>query len=286
MKNKKAEIRIYVLLLIIYLVVLLLYFSPYIVDYLTSKPLNYIPWFRTTEPNSNLPETLRYNIITDKVEYSDGISWIPFPYNKLEDWNQKVKVGTKNITHGQARFYFADNYFFNYEKRTKERIPLTGQISGIIYKNTENPHLYPIFYCIFFKISRSGDIVIDLLKGDKEKFFATGEKNCTGIPFGIFYLKPENKLFFTGIDQKYFEKTGHVIIKENPEEVTDKWPSLYEEIAPQAAVWRDSVLQKPMCFCCNNNECKNFKVEKISNYPNVYLVADLTKPLSDCSPNE
>jgi hypothetical protein len=278
MKKGASQMTYIVIFGLIGLIILALLFSSPVVNFIANKFPNLIPSYNTIQPPSDSPETLRYNIAIDKVEYSDGANWIPFP----EDWNQKIKIGTKEMTHSQARYSFAENYFFNAEKRTKERIPLSGLASSVIYKGTENPQLYPTFYCIYFRIPKGGEVVIDLLQGDKEKFLATGEKVCTGVSFGVFYLKLDGKLFFAGINQENFESTGQTIIKQDSEDVTTKWPSLYEEVAPQAAEWRDSVLSQPMCFCYNN-ECKTFEVKQNSNYPNAFLVADLTKPLGECT---
>jgi hypothetical protein len=124
-KTKKAEISIQFLILGVIGVFILgiIFLNPHVMEFIAEKFPNMIPWYNNTKPPVQVPELIRYSISEDKVQYYDGLNWIYFPKDKPEDWSIKVKVGTKELTHNQARYNFARYYYKGPRiKDVKERV--------------------------------------------------------------------------------------------------------------------------------------------------------------------
>lgn len=111
MKKAEASFQFLITGIIAVFVLGIIFLNPYFVDFIANKFPNIIPWYNSTVEPAKIPELLRYSIATDRISYYDGLSWYELPSDNPEQWSAKTKIGTKEITHNQARYNFANYYY-------------------------------------------------------------------------------------------------------------------------------------------------------------------------------
>lgn len=286
--SKKADTReiIYAVIGIVLLVAVVIYLI------LNGKPalekIELFLGFKTPEVNNTQSQILRYDIANNKVQYYDkGTQFIDFP----EDWTKEIPLGDKKVSHGSARYSFAENYYFKKELRDPVKIIDFGSV----LRNILREKLYPtqeqvrnaipaLDGCILVapftasvnsENSERANVQIYLIAENSKCVDELGSVNIKG---GVIKVEINGEVKIRRIGEV---QNGQYILENNYVPLQDT--ATAEIFRNFANEWRDSVLSQPMQFKYDNNQkCILVEVEKASNGPNKYLKIDLSKPVGTC----
>jgi hypothetical protein len=284
-KMKKAQVQTKFVALIIALVVLLVVIFFFGND-IWFKIVNIIPGFNFTQGGTEKIEIVRYDIAENKVQYYDGVIFLDFP----PDTAAEIKIGTKKVSHNNARYYFAENYYYKEDAREW----LTIIDFGTVIRNSLRDRLYPgepeiantipaLDGCIiagpFIASIRENspqraNVQINLIPENSKCIDQFGTVNVQG---GVVRARLDGLVEFRKISSV---ENDLYRLSDNYKELQDD--EIQQIMRAEASKWRDSVLETPMQFKFNENEdCILVEVEKTVSGGNVYLTTDLTKPISD-----
>ena len=250
--NKKARLMMLILVAIVVGLVVFLIVFPGTARLLLSK-IGLLPKPPTPPPGTSGSEVLRYSLIDNTVEYWDGVgSFVSFQ-------GQTVKLNDKEINWNDARYYFADNYYYKAGKRETLNKPIQSNEMQTLLSMNKN-------FCIFANriqavdndVGGKGDIPLIILEQTNEECDFTKKQ-------GNLYFRTSNRLDFLPKDQTSDEL----------EDITERYPELYQEVSEKATTWADSILSEKMEFKYNDNSvCILVPVEKIDN---IYLLTNLAE---------